>query len=509
MLKTKAILAEEKRRWRMADWDEIKKEVEAIVGKDNCLDDEEVLSRYSHDESLCPERKPDLVVKVKSATEVQGVVKIANKYLVPVIPRSSGIGFYGNGIPEEGGIIIDLSGMKKILKIDTRNKWVLIQPGVTFGQLQQELQKHGFKAVNPLLPHREKSVITAALEKEPGLSPKMHLDEPILTMELILPNGDYFRTGSMAVPGAPAAPEQIPDETYSDLCNSMGPGIDWWRLLTGAEGAFGIITAMNLKIAPIAKMRRLFFIPFAKVEDAVEPVYRIQRKELGNECFLFNSQNLALILAEDKKEIESIRKVLPSYVVVLVLDAGEWYPEEKMEYQKEALFELGREFLIEPSNALPHVPEAESRLLNIISQAWTGEKYWKFRHKGGSVSIIFLAPLTRVPEFIQIMHEKVAGYDYPAADMGIYIQPKQRTHAFHVELNLSFNPEDQLEKERIRSLFGEASEALINAGAFFYRPYGPWAQMIFTRTGNLGPVLKKVKGILDPNNVMNPGKLGF
>lgn len=493
----------------MSDWNEIKKEVEVIVGKGNCLEDEEILGRYSRDESLCPERKPDLVVKVKSAAEVQSLVKLANKYLIPVIPRSSGIGFYGNGIPEEGGMIVDLSGMKKILKVDTRNKWVLIEPGVTFGQLQQELKKSGFKAVNPLLPHKEKSVITTALEKEPGLSPKMHLDEPILTMEVILPTGDYFRTGSMAVPGGPAAPEQIPAETHSDLCNSMGPGIDWWRLLTGCEGTFGIITAMNLKIAPIPKMRRLFFFPFSKIEDAVEPVYRIQRKEIGNECFILNNQDLALILAENKNEIESVRKVLPPYVAAVLLDAGEWYPEEKMEYQKEALFDLGREFLIEPSNTLPHVPEAETRLLNIINQPWTGEEYWKFRHKGGSVSIIFLSPLRRVPEFIHLMHEKAARYDYPAADVGVYIQPKQRTHAFHVEFALPFQPDDQTEQERMRALFEEASEALINAGAFFYRPYGPWAQMVFSRTGNLNPVLRKVKGILDPNNVMNPGKLGL
>lgn len=493
----------------MADWDEIKKEVEAIVGKENCIDDEAGLNWYASDKSLLPAKRPDLVVKVKNVLEVQGIVRLANKYCIPVIPRSSGIGFYGNGIPEEGGIVIDLSSMKKILKVDPRNKWVLIQPGVTFGELQQELKKYGFKAVNPLLPHREKSVITTALEKEPGLSPKIHLDEPILTMEVILPTGDYFRTGSMAVPGAPAAPEKIPLETHSDLCNSMGPGIDWWRLLTGSVGTLGIITAMNLKIALIPKLRKLFFIPFENLKKTIEPLYRIQRKEIGNECFILNNQNLALILAETRDEIENLRRILPPYLILMVLDAGEWYPEEKIAYQEEALFELGSEFMLDPSTSLPYVPDAERRLLELIDQPWPGEEYWKFRLKGGGVSIIFLSPLWRVPEFIQIMLEKAAKYDYPASNIGIYIQPKQRTHAFHVELSLSYNPDDEKEKEQVSFLFYEASEALIDAGAFFYRPYGRWAEMVFSRTGNLHSVLKKVKGILDPNNVLNPGKLGL
>jgi FAD/FMN-containing dehydrogenase len=266
---------------------------------------------------------------------------------------------------------------------------------------------------------------------------------------------------------------------------------------------------MNLKIFLIPKLRRLFFLPFAKIEDAVEPMYRLQRREIGNECFILNNHDLALILAEDKGEIERLKKVLPPYLIVIVLDAGECYPEEKMEYQKEALLELGKEFSVEPSTTLPHVPEAETRLLNLIDQPWAGDGYWKFRSKGAGVSIFFLTPLRRAPEFIHLMHEKAAKYDYPASDLGIYIQPKQRTHAFHLEIGLSFNPEDQAEKERIRALYEEASEALINTGAFFYRPYGPWANMVYSRTGNLKPVLKKVKDLLDPANVMNPGKLSF
>jgi hypothetical protein len=85
-----------------------------------------------------------------------------------VVPKSSRVGFFGRTIPEEGGIILDLSGMNRILRIDERNRWVMFEAGVTWEQLQGELRNQGFQALNPLLPHREKSVATSALEKEPS-----------------------------------------------------------------------------------------------------------------------------------------------------------------------------------------------------------------------------------------------------------------------------------------------------------------------------------------------------
>ena len=102
-----------------------------------------------------------------------------------------------------------------------------------------ETSPSSFRAVTPLLPHPQKSVITSILEKPPHLTSKLHLDEIILTMQLVFPSGNLFRTGSLAVPMPSLKPEEVPDKTHSDLCNALGPGIDWWRLLTGCEGQNG------------------------------------------------------------------------------------------------------------------------------------------------------------------------------------------------------------------------------------------------------------------------------
>ncbi|GAG14006.1 unnamed protein product, partial [marine sediment metagenome] len=267
---------------------------------------------------------------------------IAHKNRYPVVPRSSGTGSYGTGIPEEGGIILDLSGMKRIPRTDTRNRWVLIEPGVTFGELKEELAKHGMQPLNPLLPRKDKSVITSVLEREPVLTTKTECDEPLRTMELVWGTGELLRTGSMTVDTIPA--EEIPDKTNSDLCSTGGPGIDWWRLLTGCQGTFGVITIMNVKIFHKPLKQKVVFLPFDKLEDAVMPLYTIQKREIGHECFLLNSYDIAAIMAEKDSEIPDLAQKLPNYCIVLNLWGGQFFPEERIAYEEKAVAEIANEY---------------------------------------------------------------------------------------------------------------------------------------------------------------------
>jgi hypothetical protein len=328
-----------------------------IVGKENIATDPETLKRYSCDASLLTPHMPDMVVNVKKTSEVQAVLKIANENHYPVVPRSSGTGSYGTGIPEEGGIILDLSGMKRIPRTDTRNRWVLIEPGVTFGELEKELAKHGMQPLNPLLPRKDKSVITSVLEREPVLTTKTECDEPLRTMELVWGTGELLRTGSMTVDTIPA--EEIPDKTNSDLCSTGGPGIDWWRLLTGCQGTFGVITIMNVKIFHKPLMQKVVFLPFDTLKDAVMPFYTIQRREIGHECLLLNSYNIAAIMAESDREIPEFTQRQPHYCIVLNLWGGQFFPEERIAYEEKALSEIAGRYNFTSSERLNGVPEAD------------------------------------------------------------------------------------------------------------------------------------------------------
>ncbi len=98
---------------------------------------------------------------------------------------------------------------------------------------------------------------------------------------------------------------------------------------------------------------------------------------------------------------------------------------------------------------------------------------------------------------------------YPVSDMGVYIQPIVQGVNFHCEFNLPYNPENNAEAERVKKLLKHATKELMAHRAFFSRPYGENTALIVNKDAGTVWALKKVKNILDPNGIMNPGKLCF
>ncbi len=478
--------------------------IAGVVGEQNVNTDIETLKKYSGDTSLMSARMPDMVVRALNREEVMGIIKIANENSIPVVPRSSGTGTYGSGIPEEGGIILDLSGMKRIPRVDTRNRWVLLESGVTFGELKDELDKHGMQSLNPLLPRKDKSVITSVLEREPVLTCKTECDEPFKTAEFVLGTGELMRTGAMCIDRIP--PEEIPDKTKSDLCSTGGPGIDWWRLLTGCQGTFGVLTVMNVKIFHKPLMQKVVLLPFDSLEDAVMPLYTIQRREVGHECFLLNSYDLAAILARDSGEISSLAAKLPRYCIVLNLWGGQFFPEDRIAFEEKAVAEIVGLYKCSVTETLAAVPDGNECIQGMLNGPWEGDVYWKERQLGGCLEIVFQNGLDKIPALWNRFLALAAESGISPQELGIYIQPRQRCRVCHVEFHIPCDP-DGAELARIKAFQRKAAGELINAGAFFYRPYYDWADMIYSRAGYTLETIKKLKAILDPNRTLNPGKI--
>jgi hypothetical protein len=477
-----------------------KKFLEEIVGVDNIFDDPDTLAAHSKDHSLCKSRNPSYVVKPRSSDEIQAIVKLANKTVTPITPVSSGVHFYGATIPQQGGIVLDLSRMNTILNVDARNRTVRIEPGVTWGQMKKELKKHNLMPLSPLLPHASTSALTSAIERAPMLIPKTEYGEPVLTMEVILPNGELFRTGSASV--------GPPDEIQTDLVGPSGPGLDWFRLLQGTQGTFGIVNWVNMKAPPLPKREKVFFIPFQKVETVVKPLYAVLRRMLGAECFLLNQFNVASILAKSwPADFKILRKKLPPYTLILCLSGGRILPQAKIEYQEADLMEIAQTFNLKPKTSIPHVGGKEgTALLNLLRSPWKKEPYWKERFKERCCDIFFYTTVDRIPSFTRLVTRVASRKGYDPTEIGHYFQPLEGGRACFLEFNF---PWDGEEREKINDLYITVSTSLASAGAFFGRPYGYWSELVYNSNSALTTTLRDLKKVLDPNHIMNPGKLCF
>ena len=139
----------------------------------------------------------------------------------------------------------------------------------------------------------------------------------------------------------------------------------------------------------------------------------------------------------------------------------------------------------------------------------SAEPYWKLVDSGANQDIFFITTLDQVSGFVVDMHGMAGQFGYPADKIGVYVQPVHQGASCHCEFNLPFDPNNPEKTALVRKYFNEASHKLIEQGAFFSRPHGIWADMVFSRDLQTTKVLRKVKTIFDPNNIMNPGKLCF
>lgn len=484
-----------------------KKGLEEIVGSQNILDSAELLEEYSGDLSFAPRVKPGCVVKPKNTEEVQALVKWANETRTLLVAVSSGPPhFRGDTVPGTGkAVIVDLSSMKQVLRVDRRNRVAMIEPGVTFSELIPKLQQEGLRLNLPLLPRPNKSVIGSMLEREPVLMPLYQWDaiDPLTCIEVIFGTGDLFRTGSASGPGT------LEDQwkTKQAQVNPMGPGqTDFARVVQGAQGTLGLVTWATVKCEAMPKSRKPFLIASDNFEKLSDLIYRLLWLKVGDECLVLNNSDMAAILSKGAGEYKRLRESLPPWLLYVCLAGYDYFPQERVEYQEKAMLEAARQLGLEPVSALAEL--AADELLKILDQP-SAEPYWKLGNRGACQDIFFLTTLDRVPKFVRVMDDLAEQYGYPFSEMGSYVQPMVQGTSCHCEFNLFYDPANQKEAAAIRELYSKAGEALIESGAFFSRPYGEWADMAYRRDEATVAALKNVKQIFDPNNILNSGKLCF
>jgi len=228
-----------------------------IVGGQFVFVDEEVLYHYSHDETEDLHYLPDVVIKPKTAGEISQILQICNAHKIPVTPRGAGTGLSGGALPHLGGVLLSLERLNTIINIDERNLQVTTEPGVITEVLQNTLKAKGL--FYPPDPSSRGSCMIGGNISENSGGPKAVkygvVKDYVLNLEVVLATGEILWTGANVLKNA--------------------TGYNLTQLIVGSEGTLGIVTKIVLKLIPHPKHDLLMLVPFNSAENACAAVSSI------------------------------------------------------------------------------------------------------------------------------------------------------------------------------------------------------------------------------------------
>ncbi len=484
----------------------MKQNLVGIVGAANVVDSPEVLASYSKDESFATPMKPLFVVKVENAGQVQALVKWANETKITLIPVSSGAPhFKGDTVPSvPQSIIVDLSGMNKIISINRQQRMVIVEPGVTYGQLQEALAKEGMTLSTPLRPRANKSVLTSVLEIEPRLNSlhQFNYTEPLRNTEVTFGDGNQIFTGEA---GGAVKDLQKQWDVGKWQVHSNGPQMsDMTRTVIQAQGSMGIVTWVSMRCELLPTIKKMYLAPAKKSTDLEDFVRKIIWSRLGDKLYVMNKAYLAGLMGETAEEIAELKKVMPNWVAALGISGDILLPELRISTQEVDAKEYAKQTGVQ---LLPKVPGAKGDEVLEKSINPSGNTSWKQTAKGSCQDIFFITTLDKTSKFIEAMYDLAVEAGYPTEDIGIYIQPQHMGTSAHLEFSLPYNSANAKEAKMVKELYNTASRAMSKLGGYYARPYDIWSNIQLNKDAQSYIILKRMKNIFDPNNIMNTGKL--
>ncbi|MHA1268966.1 MAG: FAD-binding oxidoreductase [Candidatus Helarchaeota archaeon] len=498
-----------------------------IVGENWISNDPAILVCYSRDQSLEISGSPDIVVLPKDTEEVSRVLRFANNNKVPVVPWSTGVNSAGGCIPQCGGIILDLKRMDKILEIDEINMVARIQPGVCFGRIQIEALKKGLRVINPTAP-ASASCLVNFLDKGIGLASNRWGvgTDHIINMKLVLNDGEIINTSS---------------RMWSEQCKILAPvlGIDIEGIFHASMGIFGICTEMTIKLYPVPKLDGILILSYKKdnYELTVEFMREVVKEPSVIELFMWQDIYLATGVGSSNEEalkvLELFRSISPQteFGDALIICFG-GNNEREFEFNKKRLINICNKFIekygennimlsdekmIQFFNKILNMPLALRIIIESVRiQRIRGSFFinWfntKLDHCGKIVKEFKRITTKNLRSLVP--EHRISIKKFPDDLVTVYIQPLE--FARSVMLECDFFP-DQADPENIKKSLTNAKEVIemtLKNGGFYDRPYGGinsgFGATQTPRLGTYYELLKELKQLLDPNNILNPGRLAL
>ena len=234
--------------------------IRETVGSERMSVGESVLDLHGKDESFHERRKPDVVVWPLRTEEISQILKMANGKRIPVTPWGAGTSLEGNPIPVEGGIVLDLQQMNHILELRTEDLQVRVEAGVIYKELNQYLSRYGL--FFPPDPGASATIGGMVGNNASGIRTIKYgaTKDFILNMVIVLPSGETIRAGTNA----------IKSSSGYDLC----------RLFVGSEGTLGIVTEATLRLIGLPAEYMAALAQFHPIREATDTVSQIMRSGL-------------------------------------------------------------------------------------------------------------------------------------------------------------------------------------------------------------------------------------
>lgn len=462
----------------------IVEEIESIVGSENVSLSKIIRLSYSEDASPFHARIPGLIVRPAETLEVSQILRLANEYLVPVVPAGGRSGICGACLPRvPNAIVLDLTRMDNIVEVDEDSQTVTVQAGLRWAELIYKLSKLGYKVGFRGPFGGNAGTVGGSLSSNSvgcGSAKWGSSGDSVVSLEVVLPTGEILRTGSG---WNPLAKKFARYATFNDLTG----------LFIGDHGILGVKTEATLKIYPLPEGRVFGDFGFNSVEAASKAMYEIQKRKLAEELVLMADRHTvssyAPQLAEKYSEVESV-------LAVIIEEASEEIAEAKKKLVERIVRECGG-FFIGTFFSRLHWGE----MFNVVQPLFE-EGYW--------YNTCHLRPITMFPELVRKAHEIFRKYGvdkdpeitWVASALGI-----DRCHCTGWITLFLKNPE---KKRILEKTWSDLRKVIIETGGVPYWAGLLWEEYVLPRVHyGFFDLLKKIKRTLDPNNILHPLVFGL
>lgn len=445
-----------------------------IVGDRYVSNQPEEAYFYARDPGLMPAHEPDYVVMPATAQQIQKIVRLANEEKMPVVPMGAGMSLTGLIIPLRGGVVIDMKRMNRILEVNERARYVIVEGGTSQGMLKAYLEKN-YPRLRHSIPDSPATATIAAnvmIHGQGRLTQQYGFNSDMVTgLEVVLPSGEICKIGSCSL--------------SPDWFSKGAPLPDLSGLFLGWLGATGIISKVGLKLYPRKKMRDVEVFVTDREDLVPDIVYELTHTEMVEDINVF-AQPLPMIFRDNHH--------------VTIFITGD--TDEEVEFKRKMIWLALDGFIKSKDGGFMSVlPAMKSTFLDMpqrsVSRFADVKKGGGFEYSGPIVLV------ERYPECIRKLAKLASQYDLAYSAMARIIG---RGHCMMFGFSFTFNRADRDMMDRVRKALREVSDYALTIGGIFWKPTVEEQTMALENmdphTRNLMMMIKKN---LDPNGIMNPG----